>query len=143
MAQRKFFQHPRRNGSAFCRQFISNQQLTKPPMRVSRRMKSAVLFAPLVLFSGCVGYNTTLFMTKSNAGLDLDAKPPTAEINISRKEGVIAPSFEGGQTPPVMASFSAKSGSGGMRRFFFGVNQSFAGGDRSEEHTSELQSHSF
>lgn len=82
------------------------------------------------LITGCVGYNHTLFMTKSNAGLDFDLKPPTAEVAISRKEAVIAPVFEGGKTPPVMASFGSDNGAAaGFSRFFFGVNQTFAGGD--------------
>jgi len=89
----------------------------------------ALAGAPAVL-AGCAGYNTTMFMTKSNAGLDFDAKPPTLEINVSRKEAVIAPSFEGAQTPPVMASFKPKAGAGGgFSSFFFGVDQTFAGGD--------------
>lgn len=84
-------------------------------------------FGTLIFLTGCVGYNTTLFMTKSNAGLDFDAKPPTMELNISRKEGVVEPTFEGGKTPPVLASFGSKSG--GFSKFFFGVDQTFAGGD--------------
>lgn len=92
------------------------------------KLKHLLCLAPLAL-SGCVGYNTALFVTKSNVGLDLDAKPPTVEINIARKELVIEPVFEGGKTPPVMASFSANAGNNGLSRFFFGVNQTFAGGD--------------
>ena len=93
------------------------------------KLKYLLCLAPLAL-TGCVGYNTVLFTTKSNAGLDFDTKPPTAEINISRKEGVVEPVFEGGKTPPVMASFSSQIGSGGgIGRFFFGVDQTFAGGD--------------
>jgi len=92
------------------------------------RLKQLLHLVPLAL-AGCVGSNTALFMTKSNAGLDLDMKPPTAEINISRKEGVVEPSFEGGQTPPVLASFSTKIGHDKMDSFFFGVDQTFAGGD--------------
>lgn len=92
------------------------------------KTKHLLCLAPLLL-SGCVGYNTALFMTKSNMGLDLDAKPPTAEVNIARKEMVIEPVFEGGKTPPVMASFSAQAGNKGLERFLFGVNQTFAGGD--------------
>ena len=80
------------------------------------------------LLAGCAGQNHTLFMTKSNAGLDLDTKPPTAEINISRKEGVVAPTFEGGQTPPVVASFGGQA-DGNIKKFLFGVDQTFAGGD--------------
>ena len=88
-----------------------------------------LLILPIAI-SGCAGYNHTLFMTKSNAGLDFDAKPPTVEITISRKEAVIAPGFEGGQTPPVMASFKPAVGTGaGFSNFFLGVDQTFAGGD--------------
>jgi hypothetical protein len=71
-----------------------------------------------------------MFATKSNAGLDLDMKPPTAEITISRKEAVIEPSFEKGQAPPVMASFKPRVGFGnGFKNYFLGVDQTFAGGD--------------
>lgn len=84
---------------------------------------------PLAL-TGCAGSNHTLFMTKSNFGLDFDSKPPTLEISLARKEAVIAPSFEGAQTPPVMASFKPHSGTGsGFENFFLGVDQTFAGGD--------------
>lgn len=87
---------------------------------------AALLLLPLL--GGCaVGYNTTLFMTKSNIGIDADTKPPTLELSIARREGVIAPSFEGGQTPPVMASFRARSNP--FARFFLGVQSTFAGGD--------------
>ena len=98
-------------------------------MKIKSLLQSFALFVPLGLLTGCVGYNTALFMTKSNVGLDLDTKPPTAEINVSRKEIVIEPSFEGGKTPPVLASFSTRSGNNGVSSFFQGVNQVFAGGD--------------
>lgn len=92
------------------------------------RLLPALAFA--TLGAGCVGYNSTLFVTKSNVGLDFDTKPPTTEITISRKEGVISPSFEGGKTPPVLASFKPHGGNGnGFENFFFGVDQTFAGGD--------------
>lgn len=88
-----------------------------------------LLFSALALClqSCAVGYNSTLFMTKSNIGIDAETKPPTLEVSIARREGVIAPGFEGGQTPPVMASFRADSNPFG--RFFFGVKSTFAGGD--------------
>jgi hypothetical protein len=66
-------------------------------------------------------------MTKSNIGIDADTKPPTLEVSIARREGVIAPGFEGGQTPPVLASF--RTDSNPFSRFFFGVQSTFAGGD--------------
>lgn len=94
-----------------------------------RWSKSSVALLPFMLFiGGCaVGYNSTLFMTKSNIGLDIESKPPTAEISIARREGVIAPGFEGGQTPPVISGF--RTGLNPFSRFFFGVKSIFAGGD--------------
>ena len=77
--------------------------------------------------SGCgVGYNYALFMTKSNVGIDIDSRPPTAELSISRREGVIEPGFENGQTLPVAATFKAKNTT--LTSFFFGVNSMFSGG---------------
>lgn len=97
---------------------------------MKQQIQIASLIAAAALLQGCAGYNTTMFMTKSNAGLDIDMKPPTAEINISRKEAVIEPAFEKGQTPPVMASFKPNVGFGGrMGNYFLGVDQTFAGGD--------------
>ena len=81
-----------------------------------------------IALPGCaVGYNSTLFYTQSNIGLDAETKPPTAEISIARREGVIEPGFEGGQTPTVVASF--RSNADPLSRFFFGVQSTFAGGD--------------
>jgi hypothetical protein len=92
------------------------------------RAGAALLLA--LLLGGCaVGYNSTLFVTKSNIGIDADTKPPTLELSIARREGVLAPGFEGGQTPPVMASF--RTSSNPFSRFFVGVQSTFAGGDAS------------
>lgn len=89
-----------------------------------------LVLVPLNL-SGCVvGYNSTLFYTQSNIGLDAETKPPTAEISISRREGVIEPGFEGGQTSPVLAGF--RSHNNPFSRFFFGVQSTFAGGDAAQ-----------
>ena len=96
---------------------------------MNAKLFSLTLALPLLL-SGCAGRNHILFMTKSNVGLDFDSKPPTLEITASRKEAVIAPAFEGGQTPPVAASFKPRAGAGsGFANFFLGVDQTFTGGD--------------
>jgi len=91
----------------------------------------ALLVVALSLFYGlfgcAIGYNSVLFMTKSNVGLDVDTKPPTAEISIARREGVMAPTFEKGQTPPVMASFRVNTK--GLIGIFANVSSTFAGGD--------------
>jgi hypothetical protein len=80
------------------------------------------------MLAGCaVGYNHVLFATKSNVGIDIDTRPPTAEISLARREGVVAPSFEKGQTPPVMASF--RVGVKGLLGVFANVSATFAGGD--------------
>lgn len=83
-----------------------------------------------LLLAGCAGPDHVLFMTKSNAGLDVDTKPPTLEVSVARKEVAVAPAFEGGATPPVMASFRSRTGTfKGFSNFFLGVGQTFAGGD--------------
>ena len=90
--------------------------------------RTLTLLSVLLTLSGCaVGYNSTLFYTQSNIGLDAETKPPTAEISIARREGVIEPGFEGGQTPPVIAGFQSHTSP--LSRFFFGVQSTFAGGD--------------
>ena len=82
----------------------------------------------IVSIMGCgIGFNKTLFFTKSNVGLDIDSRPPTAEVTISRREGVIAPTFEDGKTPPVLASFTVDVN--GISAFFGGISSTFAGGD--------------
>lgn len=69
-------------------------------------MKWIIALFTIAALGGCgVGYNSMVFATKTNAGLDLDTTPPTAQISIGRAEAVFAPTFEHGKTPPVMASF--------------------------------------
>jgi len=88
---------------------------------------SALVFASTMLCGCAVGYNHVLFVTKSNVGLDIDTKPPTAEVSIARREGVIAPTFEKGQTPTVMASF--RVGIKGLLGVMADVSSTFSGGD--------------
>jgi hypothetical protein len=93
-------------------------------MKMERLIAGAMM---AVLLQGCgIGYNRVLFATKSNIGLDVDSAPPTAEISIARREGVIQPSFEGGKTLPVLASFRSRFGA--PSRFFFGVSSTFSTG---------------
>lgn len=94
-------------------------------------MKRSICFvsAGVVFLTGCVGYNSALFMTKTNVGLDVDSKPATLEISLARREGVIAPAFEGGATPPVLASFAIEPGA--HVPLFPRISQTFAGGNAS------------
>jgi hypothetical protein len=90
-------------------------------------IRGIVLLA-LVVIQGCaIGYDTVLFATKSNMGVDVDTAPPNLEVAISRQEGVIEPAFEGGQTVPVMASFSSKTNA--FTSFFWGVGSTFSTGE--------------
>ncbi len=89
-----------------------------------RRCVAFILLPALA--SGCaIGFDSTLFVTKSNVGLDVDTKPPTAELSIARREVVVAPAFVDGQTPPVLAGFKT----GNRMLFGFDVSSIFAGGD--------------
>lgn len=94
-------------------------------MKFPFAFKITVFLLPGVLGGCAVGFDHTLFMTKSNVGLDVDTKPPTAEVSIARRELVIAPTFEGGQTPNVLAGFKT----GNRLLFGFDVSSIFAGGD--------------
>jgi len=77
---------------------------------MNRQMKHGLLLVIGVLVStGCAGYDRILFVTKTNVGLDIDNKPPTAEITIARRELAITPTFQGAtddeKTLPLLASF--------------------------------------
>jgi hypothetical protein len=96
-------------------------------MKVKTLTQLLMQLVPLTLLTGCVGYNSAVFMTKSNVGLDFDTKPPTAEISVARREAVIAPAIGNGKTPPFMASFQMHQN--GLQSFLFGISQTFSGGD--------------
>ena len=91
----------------------------------------AFIIAGLSL-SGCAGQDRILFVTKTNLGLDLDSKPPTAEITIARRELAITPTFQDAignengneNTLPLLASF-------GLTGTFLNpeITSRFAGGD--------------
>ena len=71
----------------------------------------------LSILAGCgIGYNRTLFITKTNVGFEASAEPPTFELDISRLEGTVGPQFENGKKLPVMASFKFSNYSGPLRQ---------------------------
>jgi len=107
-----------------------------------------IAFSLAFIISGCgIGYNSLLFATKTNMGVDFDTAPPAAEISIARSEGVIEPVFENGKTLPVMASFSSRNY--GFIRLFSGISSAFSTGaaaaamtkfyHESDKLTSDLQ----
>ncbi len=87
-----------------------------------------LLLIPVFFMVGCVGYDRALLVTKTNIGLDIDSKPPTAEITIARREIAIQPIFPqyiGDESAlPMLASFS-------LQGSFFNpsITAHFAGGN--------------
>lgn len=53
---------------------------------------------------GCATPDHVLFVTKTSLGVDFDSKPPSASIAYDRVEGYIAPRYDNGEIPPVIAS---------------------------------------
>lgn len=93
------------------------------------KLSSVVMLLGSMLLTGCFGYDRILFVTKTNVGLDVENKPPTAEITIARREIAIAPTFRDtvdkeNKTPPLVAAFGR---TGGL--FTTGLKSHFAGGD--------------
>jgi len=77
---------------------------------MNHKLKYSIVFMIGSLYlSGCAGYDRILFVTKTNIGLDVDNKPPTAEITIARRELAISPTFQNAKsnqnTLPLLASF--------------------------------------
>ena len=98
------------------------------------RILPVALSGLALALSGCaIGFDTVFFATRSNLGVDIDTQPPTAEISIARRELVIGPSFEGGQKPPVLASF--RSNIRGILGLWANVASTFAGGDAADTMT--------
>jgi len=99
-------------------------------MRIHRvPCAAALLILACLSATACApGYNSVLFATKSNIGVDIDTTQSTAEFSIARTEGLLAPTFEGGQIPPVLASINSETDSAATR-FFWGVNTFFSTGD--------------
>lgn len=82
---------------------------------MSHKFKCGIAFMIAGLsISGCAGYDRVLFVTKTNVGLDIDNKPPTAEITIARRELAITPTFQNAHgadnTLPLLASFALTGG---------------------------------
>ena len=93
------------------------------------RLGSVVILIGSTLLTGCFGYDRILFVTKTNVGLDVENKPPTAELTIARREIAISPTFRDTidghhKTPPLLAAFGR---TGGL--FTTGLTSHFAGGE--------------
>ena len=66
---------------------------------------TSILLAWVMCTSCGVGHNQILFVTKTNASIELDTTPPTVAVGIGRIEGEFSPQFEDGKKIPTLASF--------------------------------------
>jgi hypothetical protein len=53
---------------------------------------------------GCANPDSVLFVTDTSLGINVESKPPTASVAYDRIEGYIAPRYDNGALPPVVAS---------------------------------------
>lgn len=71
-------------------------------------MNRAAMTLALACFSlleGCIGKDQTIFYTTTNLGVNVQSTPdPVAEVTLSRREGVIEPAFQNGNTQAVVAN---------------------------------------
>ena len=81
------------------------------------------LWSMLVL-AGCATTDDVLFVTKTSLGIDFDSKPASASIAYDRTEGYIAPRYDNGEIPPVVASIKSDA-----KIFNPKISQVYATGD--------------
>ncbi|HXC57449.1 MAG TPA: hypothetical protein VNU97_19275 [Rhizomicrobium sp.] len=53
---------------------------------------------------GCTQDSNVLFVTDTSLGINVDSKPPSVSVAYDRIEGYIAPRYDNGALPPVVAS---------------------------------------
>ena len=97
--------------------------------QMHNRIFLTVLVACVALAAqGCAtGYNHSLVSNSANIGFDLNAEPGKLEGAISSTSGGMTPTFEGGQTLPLLANISTKSTP--MGQFFKGSASTVITGD--------------
>lgn len=54
--------------------------------------------------AGCAHPDAVLFVTNTSLGINVESKPPTVSVAYDRTEGYIAPRYDNGALPPVVAS---------------------------------------
>jgi hypothetical protein len=89
-----------------------------------------ILSLVVVVFvaQGCAtGYNHSLVSSQANIGLDLNAQPGKMEAAVSSSTSGMTPTFEGGQTLPILSSISTRSNK--MGQIFQGQSSTVLTGD--------------
>ena len=67
--------------------------------------RQAVLVAlACASLAGCANPDSVLFVTDTSLGINVESKPATASVAYDRIEGYIAPRYDNGALPPVVAS---------------------------------------
>jgi len=68
------------------------------------------LFSAALLLAGCENPDRALLVTTSNFGIDVDVATQQLDVGLNRFEGVIAPVYDDGATPPVYARLGTDGG---------------------------------
>lgn len=87
----------------------------------------ALTIGSVLALTGCATTDHVLFVTKTSLGIDFDSKPPSASIAYDRIEGYIAPRYDNGEIPPVIASVKSDGAI-----FSPQIRQVYATGDAAE-----------
>ncbi|MEI9885546.1 MAG: hypothetical protein WDN08_03450 [Rhizomicrobium sp.] len=66
--------------------------------------KGILIALACVGLAGCVKPDSVLFVTDTSLGINVETKPATVSVAFDRIEGYIAPRYDNGALPPVVAS---------------------------------------
>ena len=117
--------------------------MMKQPKKLTAKLKFTAFALAALGLGGCNRASDTVFFTVTNAGLNFETTPPTVEVAISRREGVIQPEFEGGLHLPVVATMINRLGIGGGSvgaTFIGGAAAEIAASEKKVEDESDLKS---
>lgn len=98
---------------------------------------TAFLALALNALTGCVNGTHAFVASDTNIGIDIDTKPPQANINIGRKEAAIVPAFEGGRTVPTVMGFQSSLGGSLLSKLAVGIGTVFSTGHAAVVLTSQ------
>ena len=121
----------------------TEDQKMKHPAKLTAKLKFTAFALTALALGGCNRASDTVFFTVTNAGLNFETTPPTVEIAVSRREGVIQPEFEGGLHLPVVATMINSLGVGGgsvAATFIGGAAAEIAASEKKVEDERDLRS---
>lgn len=80
-------------------------------MKMAKSLIKFAFVASLIAVTGCASPDTVMFGTTTVYGLDVDTVPtPNLSLGVDRAEYILAPRYENGAIPPIVASVKLKGG---------------------------------